>query len=97
MGSLTTNSDTRAAAEAMRDELRITVAGRLKHRTPQKALSACIASAESAGVLVIRMLGVRSPMPRGVANLPGTHRFHSPAATSIEPHSLDSANPSRGP
>ena len=53
VGSLTANSDTRAAAEAMRDKLRITVGGRLKHRTPQKELSACIASAESVGVLVM--------------------------------------------
>ena len=52
-GSLTTTSDTRAAAEAMRDKLRITVDGRLKHRTPQKALSACIASAEKTGVLIM--------------------------------------------
>ena len=53
VGSLTANSDTRAAAEAMRDKLGITVDGRLKHRTLQKALSAFIASAESAGVLVM--------------------------------------------
>ena len=52
-GSLTATSDTRAAAEAMRDKLRITVDGRLKHRTPEKALSACIASAEKTGVLVM--------------------------------------------
>ena len=52
-GSLTTTSDTRAAAEAMRDKLRITVNGRLQHRTPQKALSACIASAVKTGVLVM--------------------------------------------
>ena len=52
LGSFTTASDTRAAAEAMRDRLRITVDGRLKHRTPQQALSACIAYAEKTGVLV---------------------------------------------
>ena len=53
VGSLTASSDTQSAAEAMRDKLRITVDGRLEHRTLQKALSACIASAESAGVLVM--------------------------------------------
>ena len=53
VGSLTASSDTQSAAEAMRDKLRITVDGRLEHRTLQKALSACIASSESAGVLVM--------------------------------------------
>ena len=37
----------------MRDKLRITVDGRLRHRTPQEALSACIASAEKTGVLIM--------------------------------------------
>ncbi|MCY3942569.1 MAG: ImmA/IrrE family metallo-endopeptidase [Gemmatimonadetes bacterium] len=63
VGSLAANSDTRAAAEAMRDKLRITVDGRLGHRTPQKALSACIASAESAGVLVM-VSGIVGSNPR---------------------------------
>ena len=53
VGSLSTISDTRVAAEAMRDKLDITVDGRLKHRTSQEALSACIASAEKAGILVM--------------------------------------------
>ena len=52
-GSLTTTSDPQAAAEAMRDRLRITVDERLEHRTLQRALSACIASAEKAGILVM--------------------------------------------
>ena len=49
-GSLTTTSDMRAAAEAMREKLRIAVDGRLNHRTKRDAMSACIASAERAGV-----------------------------------------------
>ena len=53
VGRLSTISDTRVAAEAMRDKLNITVDGRLKHRTPEQALSACIASAEKTGVLVM--------------------------------------------
>ena len=53
VGSLTATADPRAAADTMRDKLRMTVDGRLRHRTLQKALSACIASAESTGVLVM--------------------------------------------
>ena len=53
LGSLTTTTDTRAAADAMRDKLRISVDERLKHKRPEEALSACIASAEKTGVLVM--------------------------------------------
>ncbi len=53
VGSLTITSDPRAAAEAIRDELRTAVDERLKHGTPREAMSACIASAERAGVLVM--------------------------------------------
>lgn len=53
VGSLSAAADPRAAAETMRDKLRMTVAGRLRHRTLQEAISAFIASAEETGVLVM--------------------------------------------